>query len=94
MLAACQASLWRWLQRDDCTAPNRYIGYWQVSRVYSLLGVPELAMRYAELCFSDTPDDLPVYMGFAHELLCRAVLGGGQSGRASEQMEIVRTAAQ
>ncbi len=38
MLLLAQASLWHWTQRPDCTPRNLSIGYWQLSRVFALLG--------------------------------------------------------
>jgi hypothetical protein len=50
MLHCAFAGLWHWTQRLDCTATNRSIGYWQISRIYALLGQADNAHRYGELC--------------------------------------------
>ena len=60
------------------TAP---LAYWQVSRIYALLGQADNARRYGELCLevSQEPGVQPFYLAYAHEALARAGHGGGQS---------------
>ena len=48
MTRLCQASIWHWTQREDCTDKNLSIGYWQASRVYALLGQADDARRYGQ----------------------------------------------
>lgn len=82
-LVACTlASLWHWLQRADCTPLNLSIGYWQVSRVYAVLGQAANAWRYAELCLKASENEEPFYLGYAYEALARACLVGGETGLA------------
>lgn len=73
------ASLFHWLQRDDLLPDNLSIGYWQVSRVYSILNRGEEALRYAKDCVSvsESAELAPFYRGYAYEALARAakVLG-------------------
>ena len=38
MISLCHASLAHWRERMDCTTRNLSIGYWQLSRVYAVLG--------------------------------------------------------
>jgi len=68
------ASLWHWMERDDRTDTNLSVGYWQVSRVYSALGLPDDARRYGELCLEVSAREGvgPFYLGYAHEALARA----------------------
>jgi len=49
MILRSMASLWHWTQRPDATNTNRSVGYWQVSRVYAVLGRADEARRYGEL---------------------------------------------
>jgi hypothetical protein len=49
MLHTAVASLWHWSQREDVTHKNLSVGYWQVSRVYCLIGQPNIARRYGLL---------------------------------------------
>lgn len=74
MLQLSLASLWHWTQREDCTSTNLSIGYWQVSRVFALLGQADNARHYGELCLdaSEKEGVLPFYLGYAYEALARA----------------------
>ncbi|MEZ6054119.1 MAG: hypothetical protein R3C02_22465, partial [Planctomycetaceae bacterium] len=59
MLLLAFASLWHWTQRPDCTDKHLSIGYWQISRIYSVLKDAENARTYAQLCLNKTPADDP-----------------------------------
>ncbi|MEZ5387985.1 MAG: hypothetical protein R3F13_20960 [Prosthecobacter sp.] len=72
MISLAHASLTHWRMRDDCTDQNLSIGYWQISRVYAVLGQGENARRYAELCLAASGKEPPFYLGYAHEALARA----------------------
>jgi hypothetical protein len=77
MLLLALASLWHWTERDDCTDRSFSIGYWQVSRVYSVLGEGENAQRYAELCMAKSKEEAPFFLGYAHEAMARAAMVRG-----------------
>src|SRR5688572_8043756 len=64
MIACCLASLWHWLQRPDCTPRNRSVAFWQVSRVYAMVGQPQNAWRYGELCLKASEGEEPFYLGY------------------------------
>lgn len=72
MIQLAQASLYHWSQRDDCTDKTISIGYWQLSRVYAVLGEAGQARHYAELCLEKTPHDESFFLGYAYEALARA----------------------
>jgi len=74
MLSLSLASLWHWTQRQDCTPANMAIGYWQVARVFALLGQADNARHYGELCLEASQVDgvEPYYKGYAYEALARA----------------------
>lgn len=78
MLHMSVASLWHWQQRADCTAKEMSIGYWQVSRIYALIGRSDNARWYADRCLEITEGaELPAfYMGYAYEALARAAMVG------------------
>ncbi len=80
MLQLSLASLWHWTQREDCTPTTLSIGYWQVSRVFSLLRQAENARHYGELCLKEAQKEgvLPFYTGYAYEALARAELVAGK----------------
>ena len=79
MLQLSLASLWHWTQREDCTATNLSVGYWQVSRVFSLLRQAENAKQYGELCLETANREgvEPFYRGYAYEALARAEMVAG-----------------
>jgi len=74
MLALAMASHWHWTQREDYSPVNASISYWQLSRVFVLLGQVENARHYAQRSLDVLPDDeaLPFYRGYAYEALARA----------------------
>jgi len=72
MLLRAMTSLWHWTQRADCTPRNLSVGYWQVSRVLTLIGQGDLAWKFAELCCDSSSPDEPFYLAYAHEALARA----------------------
>lgn len=73
MIQCAHASLWHWIQRKDCTDKNLSIGYWQLSRVYSLSGDAENARKYAQLCLDSSPPNEPFFVGYAYEALARSL---------------------
>lgn len=92
MLHRAITGLWHWTQRADCTATNRSIGLWQVSRVYALLGQAEDARRYAELCRSTSEGAAvePFYLGYAYEALARAEAVAGDRVHAKEYVGMAK----
>lgn len=81
MVHLAHASLWHWRQRADCTDTNLSIGYWQISRVYALLGQADNARRYGQRCWQISSDLAPFYRAFAWEALARAELVAGNRQR-------------
>ncbi len=83
MLAAAHASFWHWTQHPQCTQQNSSVGYWQLSRVYALVGQGELARQYGQkaLAVAENAPLPPYFVGYAYEALARAarVLGEAQS---------------
>jgi hypothetical protein len=77
MILLSQASLWHWTERADCTAKNLSIGYWQASRIRSLVGHPAEAMRCARLSLEHSAALPPFYLAYAHEAVARAALAAG-----------------
>lgn len=77
MLLTALASLWHWTQRADCSDQNLSIGFWQVSRVYSLLGQADNARRFGELCLQRSGELSPFFRAYAHESLARAAMLAG-----------------
>jgi len=88
MLLAANASLWHWKQRTDVQPLNLSIAYWQLSRVYALAGLAEMADRYAKQCEQVTiPNNLPpFYAGYAFEALARSALISKDSDAARKHL--------
>ena len=74
MVSLAHASLAHWRMREDCTDRNLSIGYWQLSRVYAVLGQGDNAERYGGLCMHVSGQEPPFYLAYAHEALARAAL--------------------
>jgi hypothetical protein len=79
-----QASLYHWSQRPDNDNKSRSIGYWQASRIQSLLGNAAEAMRYASICLEYSRELEPFYLGYAYEALARAAMVGADTARFEE----------
>ena len=86
----CHASLWHWTQRGDCTARTLSVGYWQLARVYALLGRADDAARYGGLCLRYSERESPFYAGYAHEALARAARAGGHDESCARHLEEAR----
>jgi hypothetical protein len=72
MVALNQASIYHWLQREDCNDQRLSVGYWQASRIQSLLGNAAEAIRLGNICLAHSTRLDPFYLGYAHEALARA----------------------
>ena len=79
MIRLSLASQYHWSQRDDRSSTSASIGFWQTSRIYSILGQADNARRYAQLCLgvSQGEDVPPFYLGYAYEASARAEAVGG-----------------
>jgi DNA-binding transcriptional MerR regulator len=94
MVHCTHASAYHWLQVG--TQANRARSEWQCSRVYTVLGLAEPALRHARRCLElveGTPDqmedwDLPA----AYEALARAYATAGDSQEAARYVELGRAA--
>lgn len=87
MIQLAQASLWHWSQREDKTDRNMSVGYWQVSRIYALVGEAENARKYGKLCLEYSKNDEPFYLGFAYEALARAEMVAGDQAKMKKYLE-------
>jgi len=74
MIELSLASVWHWKQRPDCTDQNLAVGYWQVSRIYCLVGQVENASRYGRLSLEAARQEgvEKFALGYAYEALARA----------------------
>ena len=92
MVRLSLASTWHWTQRDDCAPTNLSVGYWQTSRIFSILGRANAARRYGQLSLDlcqggDTP---PFYSGYAYEALARAESVAGNIEKTEEYLNRAR----
>jgi tetratricopeptide (TPR) repeat protein len=94
MIRLGQASVWHWTRRDDCTDQNLSIGYWQLSRIYALVGDSEAARKYGQLSLESAKNEEPFYKGYAHEALARAESGAGNLKKAKEHLTEARKLAE
>jgi len=96
MVWLSMTSLWHWTQREDCTSQNLSIGYWQISRVYAVIGQADNAKRYGLLCLeaSQAVGVLPFYKGYAYEALARAEMAARHPEKMSEYLNKAREVAE
>jgi tetratricopeptide (TPR) repeat protein len=94
MIRLAQASVWHWTQREDCTDQNLSVGYWQLSRVYAILGRADDARRYGELSLKHGEKEPPFYKGYAFEALARAESVAGNSEKAQGYLSEARALAE
>jgi hypothetical protein len=96
MLLLALASLWHWTQRDDCKPENLSIGYWQVSRVYSLLKHAGPARTFGQLSLEQAQVEGAgaFCLGWAYEALARAESVAGERAKVEEYLALGRAAAE
>ncbi len=97
MLAASFASYWHWLHREDHSAVNLSVAYWQLSRVHALLDKAQEAKHWGERCLGiSQAEELPAfYVAFGHEALARAAqLRGDEAALGEHLHEAMELAAQ
>jgi tetratricopeptide (TPR) repeat protein len=84
MIHLAHTSFWHWTQVEDHTSTNLSIGYWQIARVYAVVGNGEQSRFFAERCVevSLQADIPPFYIGYGYEALARAYMVLGQSEMA------------
>ncbi|QDU77107.1 hypothetical protein Pan97_41690 [Bremerella volcania] len=86
MLCRAAASLWHWNQREDVNNQSRSVGYWQLSRVFSLLSEGDMALRCGELCLKYAKGTPPFYEAYAYEALARASVISGDAAAAKRYL--------
>jgi hypothetical protein len=90
MVALSQASIFHWSQRPDCDDEKMSIGYWQASRVQSLIGNPIEAARLGEICLSYSRSLPAFFLAYAHETLARAYKQMGKHQEATQHLAASR----
>jgi hypothetical protein len=94
MIHAAHASRHHWGEIGTPLELER--GEWQISRVYSVLGIAPAALRHAELCLEICEDNGigDFDLAFAYEALARAHAVAGTMDRARTYAEQGATAAE
>ncbi|MDB4679983.1 MAG: hypothetical protein P8M30_03655 [Planctomycetaceae bacterium] len=94
MLLHALASLFHWTQRPDCTPENRSVGYWQVSRAYSVLNNGAESVCWAQKCLSSAGESV-FNLACAHEALARGYrVAGDHANFASHLQQATEFASQ
>jgi len=87
MIHAAHASRFHW---GEIGRPLHWLrGDWQISRVYSVLGMPEAAIRYGQscldLCLANDIGDFD--LAFAYEALARAYATAGDAAQSRSYLK-------
>jgi hypothetical protein len=94
LLHCAHASAYHWLQVG--TQANRARSEWLCSRVYTVLGLPEPALRHARRCLElvdAAPDEMEEWdLAAAHEALARAHATARAGDEARKHLELGRAA--
>jgi len=94
LLHCAHASAYHWLQVG--TQANRARSEWLCSRVYTVLALPEPALRHARRCLElveSAPEEMEDWdLAAAHEALARAHATAGDADEARSQVELGRAA--
>ena len=94
LLHCAHASAYHWLQVG--TQANRARSEWLCSRVYTVLALPEPALRHARRCLElveSAPEEMEDWdLAAAHEALARAHATAGEAADARRHVELGRAA--
>lgn len=86
MIHLCHTSFWHWTQVPDHTATNLSIGYWQLSRVYAVVGLASISYQYGLRCLAVSNGLAPFYVGYAYEAIARSLIGMERYDEANEYL--------
>jgi hypothetical protein len=94
LLHCAHASAYHWLQVG--TQANRARSEWLCSRVYTVLALPEPALRHARRCLElveSAPQEMEDWdLAAAHEAVARAYATAGDPDQARRHLELGRGA--
>ncbi len=82
MLLCAYASLHHWTKAPEGTSRNLSVGWWQVSRVLSVLGRGEEALGAADRCLAAAQGLSAFHVAYGHEARARAYAASGDSDAA------------
>lgn len=94
MLNLVHSSLWLWQNVDGHTKTNLSVGYWQVSRVYALVGDGLNSKRFALKCVEISKDKSvePFFLAYGYEAAARALKISGNPKVAKEYISKAKEA--
>lgn len=89
MIRLSLTSHYHWTQREDFTDTKASIGFWQIARIYAVIGQAENAARYGQLCLEASQKEgvAPFYQGYAYEALARAAAAAGDKNKMQSYLE-------
>lgn len=92
MVDLAHASRLHWRQRRDKSPRSMTIGAWQLSRVYSIAGRPNEALRYATESLDIARGEAvgAFYEAYGHEAVARAAASLGDSDTARLHIRAAR----
>ena len=94
MIHAAHSSRFHW--GEIGTELEKERGEWQISRVFSVLNIPEAAMRHAKLCMNICMDNniKDFDIGFAYEAMARANKIARDQPESTKYKELAEEAAE
>lgn len=74
MIHLTHTSFWHWTEVPEVTPTNLSVGYWQLSRVYALVGNGKEALYYGNRSLEVSLENRlePFYIGYSYEAITRA----------------------
>lgn len=89
MIHLAHTSFWHWTQVQGVQYANLSVGYWQISRVYSIANQGERSLYFGKRCIeTGIKNDLDeFYIGYGYEAVARAYQVLGKTNLADENKE-------
>jgi hypothetical protein len=90
MIHAAHASRFHWGEAPECKPENLARGEWQISRVYTIVGLAEPALRHAQRCLAvcEAHALADWDLAYAYEAIARAYKTAGRLAEADEYTEL------
>jgi hypothetical protein len=90
MIHAAHASRFHWGEAPECKPENLARGEWQISRVYTVVGLAEPALRHAQRCLAlcDANGLADWDLAYAYEAIARAHKTAGRLPEADEYKQL------
>jgi len=94
MIHAAHASRFHWGEAPECKPENLARGEWQVSRVYTVVGLAEPALRHAHRCLDicEANGLADWDLAYAYEAIARAYKTAGKEPEANAYKKLAAEA--